>query len=354
MLEKIKRALFYADVDKEAYQSVRDKIEQANAATLAIYSLVAFVLTSIMTLLYVFVIIAMSEAWVVFIFGVFGSLVIFVLAGACRNHPKLTYFTIYAAISLFMIYGILMGTLCRPGEQTVTFVVLMLFLPLLFIDKPIRLIGSLVFYVTVYLIAAVNTKSGKVLMADISNAVMFGLLAIVSIVFIVRVKVKGFILEQRLQYMSEKDQLTGLNNRNSYEWHLSEYTRRCRESLGCVYIDVNGLHALNDTEGHKAGDVMLQTIAHYVQESFGKHDTYRIGGDEFLAYTVDWNEAKIEERIRQLQKQVREAGYQIAVGYANSPAETVEINTLTARAESFMYSDKDEYYRISGKKRRGA
>lgn len=354
MLERIKHALFYADADKEAYRSVKEKIEYANVVTLTIYSLVAFVLTSIMTLLYVFVIRAMSEAWVVFIFGVFGSLIIFVLAGICRKHLKLTYFTIYAAISLFMIYGILMGTLCRPGEQTVTFVVLMLFLPLLFVDKPIRLISALVFYVTIYLVAAVNTKSGKVLMADVSNAVMFGMLAIVSIVFIVRVKVNGFILEQRLQYMSEKDQLTGLNNRNSYEWHLAEYTRRCRESLGCVYIDVNGLHDLNDSEGHKAGDVMLQTIAHFVQENFGKRDTYRIGGDEFLAYTVDWSEAKIEEKIRQLKKQVREAGYQVAVGYSNSPAEMVEINALTTKAETYMYSDKDEYYRISGKKRRGA
>ncbi|MBR6366007.1 MAG: GGDEF domain-containing protein [Lachnospiraceae bacterium] len=354
MLERIKSALIYADVDKDAYRLVKDKIEYANVVTLTIYSLVAFVLTTIMTLLYVFVIRAMSEAWVVFIFGVFGSLIIFILAGVCRKHLKFTYFTIYAAISLFMIYGILMGTLCRPGEQTVTFVVLMLFLPLLFIDRPIRLIASLVFYVTIYLIAAFHTKSGKVLMADVSNAVMFGMLAIVSIFFIVRVKVNGFILEQRLQYMSEKDQLTGLNNRNSYEWHLEEYPRRCVESLGCVYIDVNGLHALNDSEGHKAGDIMLQTIAHIVQENFGKRDTYRIGGDEFLAYTVDWSAAKIEERMRRMQQQVREAGYQVAVGYAISPAETVEMNALTTKAETYMYSDKDEYYRISGKKRRGA
>ena len=354
MLEKIKRTLFYADVDKDAYRAIRSKIEQSNIVTMTIFSLVAFVLTSIMTLLYVFVIRAMSEAWVVFLFGVFGSLIIFVLSILCRTYPKLSYFSIYLAITLFMLYGILMGTLCRPNDVTVTFMVLMLFLPLLFVDRPIRLIGTLMFFITVFLIAACNTKSGNVLIADVSNAVMFGALAVISVVIIVRVKVHGFLLEMRLQHMSEMDQLTGLHNRNSYEWHFNEYPLRCQKSLGCVYIDVNGLHELNDTKGHKAGDIMLQTVAGFVRDLFGKRDTYRIGGDEFLAYTVDWTMEEIIEKAQQLHVLSNEAGYQVAVGCSYRPVEAVEMNALTMEAESVMYQNKDDYYRISGKTRRRA
>lgn len=354
MLEKIKRTLFYADVDKDAYKALRNKIEQSNIVTMTIFSLVAFILTTIMTLLYVFVIRAMSEAWVVFIFGVFGSLLIFVLSVMCRTYPKLSYFTVYLAITLFMMYGILMGTLCRPTDVTVTFMVLMAFMPLLFVDRPIRLIGTLVFFISVFLIAACNTKEGRVLVADISNAVMFGALAIISVVIIVRVKIHSFLLEYRLQHMSEMDQLTGLHNRNSYEWHFNEYPLRCQTGLGCVYIDVNGLHELNDAEGHKAGDLMLQTIASYVRQIFGGRDTYRIGGDEFLAYVVDWETTTIVEKAQQLQGMVSDAGYRVAIGCAYRPVEFLDMNALTMEAERVMYRDKDEYYRVSGKKRRGA
>ena len=297
---------------------------------------------------------ALSEAWVVFLFGVAGSLIIFMLSILCHTHPKLSYFSIYLAITLFMMYGILMGTACRPGEQSVTFMVLMLFLPLLFVDRPIRLIGSLIFYITIFLIAAINTKDGRVLLADISNAFMFGTLSIISVVIIVRVKVHGFLLEYRLQHMSEMDQLTGLHNRNSYEWHFNEYPLRCQTGLGCVYIDVNGLHELNDTEGHKAGDLMLQTIAGFVRQIFGGRDTYRIGGDEFLAYTVDWETTTIVEKAQKLQGMVSEAGYRVAIGCAYRPVEILDMNGLTMEAERVMYRDKDEYYRVSGKKRRGA
>jgi len=354
MLEKIKRILFYADVNKEMYQSVRNKIEHTNIVTATIFSLVAFILTSIMTLVYVFVIRAMQEAWVVFLFGVAGSLVVFVMSIIARKHVRLSYICIYVAITLFSIYGILMGTYCRPDEQTVTFMVLMLFLPLLFVDKPIRLIAAMVFYIAVFLAAAFHTKTGKVLVADVSDAFMFGLLAIISILITVRVKVHGFVLEMRLQHMSETDQLTGLHNRNSYEWHYREYIQRCREGLGCVYVDVNGLHELNDTKGHKAGDAMLQTIAGYVRELFGGRDSYRIGGDEFLVYAVDLSRETIEEKARELNMRVIEAGYHVAIGCAYRDAWMIDMNALTMEAEKNMYREKDEYYRLTGKKRRGA
>ncbi len=354
MWEKIKRTLFYADVDKESYKSVKTKIEHMNIVTMTIFSLVAFVLTTVMTMIYVFVIHALSEAWVVFLFGVAGSLIVFILSILCRTYSKLSYFSIYTAISLFMMYGILMGTVCRPSEQTVTFVVLLVFMPLLFVDRPIRLIGAMLVYVIMYLFIAVYTKDARVLTADVFNACMFGLLAAVSVVIIVRVKVHGILLEQRLQHMSEMDQLTGLHNRNSYEWHMKEYPLRCRESLGCVYIDVNGLHELNDTQGHKAGDIMLQTVAGFVRDLFGKRDTYRVGGDEFIAFTVDWSMDMIIEKAQQLSLLSKQAGYQVAVGCSYRPAELVDMTSLTMEAESVMYQNKDEYYRISGKARRRA
>lgn len=81
--------------------------------------------------------------------------------------------------------------------------------------------------------------------------------------------------------------LTGLLNRNSYEKNVLEYPGRCRESVTCIYVDVNGLHTLNDSKGHAAGDEMLRAVAGALRDCFGEKDVYRIGGDEFVVFARD-------------------------------------------------------------------
>ncbi len=47
------------------------------------------------------------------------------------------------------------------------------------------------------------------------------------------------------------------------------------------------MHLVNNTRGHKAGDLMLCAVATTVRKMFGKSHTYRIGGDEFVAFATD-------------------------------------------------------------------
>ena len=49
-----------------------------------------------------------------------------------------------------------------------------------------------------------------------------------------------------------------------------------------MIVDLNGLKEINDTYGHKAGDVAIIRIAQLLDRHFGQPlHTYRIGGDEF-------------------------------------------------------------------------
>ena len=48
----------------------------------------------------------------------------------------------------------------------------------------------------------------------------------------------------------------------------------CSSTLSCVYLDVNGLHELNNTRGHAAGDEMLKTVAAKVRDIFGEEYSY--------------------------------------------------------------------------------
>lgn len=66
--------------------------------------------------------------------------------------------------------------------------------------------------------------------------------------------------------MASVDSLTGLLNRNSFERSISEYDKSEEKTCAGLYIDVNGLHELNNKEGHAAGDEMLKFVANAVQE----------------------------------------------------------------------------------------
>ena len=351
MLERIKNFIFYGDTDKDSYFSIKKRIEESNRITAFIFASVATVLIFIMLLLSFFEE-GFSGSRPVYIFGIIFSLMIVGVSVLSRKKAVLTYVAVYMAISVFLVYGIAIATLTRPEEQTVTFMVMLIFVPLIFVDRPSRMAISLIFYIIVFIIMALNTKEGSVLSVDITDAVIFGLLSVVSESLVYRSKIKGYVLEYRLHIMSETDQLTGLNNRNCYEWRLNEYQEGHISSLCCIYFDVNGLHEMNNTKGHKAGDEMLKFIADAVKEKFGKDNSYRIGGDEYVAFAKDIKESEIEERIKGIKTAVKGAGYHVAVGYEYFTGKNIDINKLIVDAESKMYRDKEEYYMLNERRAR--
>ena len=351
MWQKIKEYAFYGDTDRESYHSIKDRLEASNRITALVFATGASILISIMLLLSFFLD-GFSGSKPVYIFGVIFSIIQIVIALLSKKIPVLTYVSVYMAISVFLIYGIAIATLTRPDQQTVTFMVMLIFVPLIFFDRPIRMAASLIFYIIVFIIMACQTKTGSILSVDITDAIIFGILAVFSESVVYRAKIRGYVLENKLHIMSETDQLTGLNNRNCYEWRLETYPSIYKKSIGCIYIDVNGLHELNNTKGHKAGDEMLQYIADVVKKQFGKKDSYRVGGDEYVAFVLDSPKTEVEDKINEMRAQVSEQGYHAAVGFEFHDAKDVDINTLIVSAESKMYKDKSDYYKAHDRRAR--
>jgi diguanylate cyclase (GGDEF)-like protein len=90
--------------------------------------------------------------------------------------------------------------------------------------------------------------------------------------------------EERLRYLAERDDLTGLHNRRSLIAHLSARLTAGRPGpVAVLYFDLDRLKSINDYFGHAAGDFYLRVFAERLQESMrGLGTIGRIGGDEFL------------------------------------------------------------------------
>ena len=91
--------------------------------------------------------------------------------------------------------------------------------------------------------------------------------------------------EERSQYLAYHDALTGLANRLLFRQELERATHEAKatnESIGVLFIDLDGFKGVNDTLGHAVGDALLKTLASRLLDALGDNVRIaRLGGDEF-------------------------------------------------------------------------
>jgi diguanylate cyclase (GGDEF)-like protein len=91
--------------------------------------------------------------------------------------------------------------------------------------------------------------------------------------------------------LSLTDVLTGLYNRRGFfvqAEHLFKVARRKRARSAVIFADIDGLKQINDELGHDSGDSAIRDAGAVFRQSFRQADVVsRIGGDEFVAYTLD-------------------------------------------------------------------
>jgi diguanylate cyclase len=90
--------------------------------------------------------------------------------------------------------------------------------------------------------------------------------------------------EQKLRYLADHDDLTGLLNRRALVAHLSDRLTAGRPGpVPMLYFDLDRLKAINDCLGHSAGDWFIQLFADRLRDCAGSQSMVaRLGGDEFV------------------------------------------------------------------------
>ncbi len=104
---------------------------------------------------------------------------------------------------------------------------------------------------------------------------------------------------------SLRDGLTGLYNRRFLEGYLdkqAQFAQRKGFTMGFLMLDIDHFKKINDTYGHKAGDLILQQVARIIERSVRSSDVViRYGGEEFLVILPEVttkSSAQVAEKIR--------------------------------------------------------
>lgn len=347
-IDSLRVLLLYGGMTREEYDQITGEIQSSNRKNLLVYTLIASAFLAVMTVLsFFYEDVAQSR-------GVYFGTMLFSLALFASSkyltakYPKVLLVNVYLFIGILFTFGIILGTVTRPDEQTVTFVALLLTVLLLFTDAPLRMIVCIGIFALAFIPVAAKVKLDYVLVADIIDVSIFGAISMIVSTYMMRVKYQRTLFDQRALMLSQTDVLTGLYNRNLYERSLAGYPARCRESLSCIFVDVDGLHELNNTRGHAAGDEMLRFVAEGMRKRFGVEHTYRIGGDEFVAFVPDRPEPAISEALEDLRRSVEGAGYHVAIGCVTEKREKIDMTDIIRDAETRMYQAKKQYYAEKG------
>ena len=153
-------------------------------------------------------------------------------------------------------------------------------------------------------------------------------------------------LLERLDKKAGIDFLTGFANRTAFEGAKARLDSDEHYPLSVILCDVNGLKEVNDTLGHKYGDMLINSIAKVLDDVTPKHHfVARIGGDEFIYLIPNSNQSAVNEFIMTIKEALaKQEGLpfklSMAIGTATKQHPSEILDDIIAEADHEMYADK--------------
>ena len=166
--------------------------------------------------------------------------------------------------------------------------------------------------------------------------------------FLIAAVITNHQLVSRLEVKSTVDELTHVGNRNAMTEYLEAFAsgeQPLPKQMGIVFADLNGLKAVNDIEGHDAGDKLLTRAAALLRIAFADQEIFRAGGDEFMVFCPEIEKEQLDLRVQQLRGLAdNTSDVSFAVGTAYCVGE-YDLPAAIKVADETMYADKAAYYR---------
>jgi diguanylate cyclase (GGDEF)-like protein/PAS domain S-box-containing protein len=162
------------------------------------------------------------------------------------------------------------------------------------------------------------------------------------------------VADERIHQLALYDQLTGLPNRALLGEQASrEFVDRARDGQvhALVFLDLDDFKTINDTVGHRVGDLIIRETAQRLADFAGEGiKVARLGGDEFAVLVTNASQEDAatlaESLIQSLDRPFRIEQYELTLtasaGVALFPEDGQDFNALAARADAAMYRAKKE------------
>ncbi len=192
---------------------------------------------------------------------------------------------------------------------------------------------------------------------NIFGGIVVGVLitSLLSILLSAYQKIKNELegYNKKLEYLSRKDPLTGLSNRRDIFEKIEteiERTKRTKEPFSLIMGDIDDFKKINDTYGHKCGDLVLKRISDIMIRELRKYDTAsRWGGEEFLILLPKTKLNEALSMARRLKSVIskdsitydgKSIHYTITLGVIEHKDPSINIDEYIKRIDMALYKGK--------------
>lgn len=351
-MSTIKNNLLYAGLNKAEFYRLMPQARRENEGKLKTYALVSFGLFFVLSIANMIVRIFPTGTIISYVVMALFSAAIYALVRFLPSHkPASTTALCYVFVGGLYAFS-LVNNAMHPELPAIAAIAIMLMGPFLFTERPLNLIVMNLVTVVLLCVISFKIKSRQFALIDLWDSIAFGVISVAAEITAENLRFRLLAQTDRIRYLSETDLMTGCKNRNCYSDRLSGFADMCKRNMVCVYIDVNGLHNLNDTQGHEAGDRMLKSVANTLLDTFDPEQTYRIGGDEFVVARPDASPEETRRLMDGVVATLTKQGYDISVGIEQGEKATLDMDVLVKQAEVGMYQEKEAYYHQEGHDRR--
>lgn len=248
-------------------------------------------------------------------------------------------------------FGILIDTVYAPMSPSVFTPMILVALAAVFI-VPLYASGLLTGVLSLcYALAAMAFKDPFVAQYDLLSALVSFVFAICVAHIIMNYRLAIHESKTHFQDLSMRDDLSSVLNKRALFSLTKQYFENAGEHAPCtlIFIDVDGLKAINDTHGHLAGDEVLRAVGELLQSNFRSTDIVgRFGGDEFVVFAPGpVSEQVLAEKTTQIREQLAERTRQslgfvatISAGAVIAEMGLPEVTDLIRRADTALYQSK--------------
>ena len=135
-------------------------------------------------------------------------------------------------------------------------------------------------------------------MIDFTDVIIFTLVGIFLHIIANAIRIREFVLTKTIRLQKDMDDLTGIKNKGALTREINEFLADHTTNKGMLFImDVDKFKSINDTLGHDIGDSVIKQIGAFLGEKFNDGNIAgRFGGDEFIVFIKDSNDAELASR----------------------------------------------------------
>lgn len=349
-MDKVINMLLFAGVSENEYVSVREEIWEENRKVLTIFSLIIAILFGAIGTLNCFVEVFEGGRAIYFAVCSAAFLTWIHCITIGKKKPVTAQGFIYG-LSLFVYGATAVMSYLSPNARAVAFIVALIMIPLLFIDRPLIQIVITVTVVIFYNYFTMMLKPYSVARVDYWNAIACSVISISAEIFFNKIHLENVMQKRKLRILSETDILTGVMNRNRFDKDAEDYARK-PYPMTLILIDAAELYNLRNMDNHMKGEEFLRELAEVLANKYHKENIYRISAAEFVVVNRTQPKDYLRMEMTKIQHQQDKNGYHLAVGIVEAGDSKKNYHELLEEAENNKYNDKLIYYADSAHDRR--